>query len=159
MALAGATTVETLTVAYQRSAGETVVIDDSSADAERPAGGACSGCNFIGGTMTKDATAVVDYFLHNFDVTSPTQLTRAGVIAALQAKTFEDWTGIRIADSEWERLVRAYGETQTLLMTSPTKPDAASIKQDVVDNWKRDDNDDRIFGRSALIQTGFDPKR
>lgn len=127
------------------------------------------GCNFIGGTTTQDAQAVVEYFMHNFYVTSPTKLTRAQVIAALQAKKFEDWLGNRIADSEWDSLVpqnvdtgtvpvkemkvtidgrsaaatmrtrfeRAHGQTQTLPMTSPTKPDAAAIKKYVVDSWKR----------------------
>lgn len=62
-------------------------------------------CNYIDGTSTTNAGAVVEYFLHNFVVTSPTKLTRDQVIAALQAKKFTDWLGNAIADSEWNSLV------------------------------------------------------
>lgn len=127
------------------------------------------GCNFIGGTTTKDSKAVVEYFLHNFYVTSPTRLTRDEVIAALKAKHYKDWLGNAIGDSEWDSLVpknievdtttvkeltvtidgrqekatmrtrfeRARGRTMTSQMPSPTKPDAAAIKTFVVDSWKR----------------------
>lgn len=127
------------------------------------------GCNFIGGTSTKDAKAVVEYFLHNFVVVSPKKLTRAELLAALQAKGYKDWLGNAVGSTEWESLVpqnidtgtvpvkelsvtidgrsdparmytrfeRGRGYTQTLLMSSPSKPDAAAIKQYVVDSWKR----------------------
>ncbi len=71
------------------------------------------GCNFIGGTTTKDSKAVVEYFLHNFYVTSPTTLTRAAVITALQAKKYTDWLGTAVADSEWESLVPKDVNTST----------------------------------------------
>ncbi len=63
------------------------------------------GCNFIGGTTTKNSKAVVEYFMHNFFVTSPITLTRAQVIAALKAKKYKDWLGADITDSEWDSLV------------------------------------------------------
>ena len=62
-------------------------------------------CNLIGGTTTKNAKGVVEYFMHNFVVTSPVKLTRDQVIAALKAKKFTDWLGNPVADTEWNDLV------------------------------------------------------
>ena len=62
-------------------------------------------CNYVGGTSKDNAKGIVEYFMHNFIVTSPTKLTRDQVIAALQAKKFKDWLGNSMADSEWSSLV------------------------------------------------------
>ena len=64
-------------------------------------------CAFLGGTNKTNAKAVVEYFMHNFSVMSPTTLTRDEVIVAMKAKKFTDWLGNPVGDTEWADLVPA----------------------------------------------------
>jgi len=104
-----------------------------------------------------DATArrgaeMVEYFQHDFEVTSQKPMTRPEIIQAFQAGKFRDWLGAPVPDSEWEQLVpknvgylksapvkpmsvRVQGRDATMKQTN--KPDAASIRDFLIASLAR----------------------
>ena len=67
--------------------------------------------DFIGRRSPTQYAAAIEYFMHDFTVTSKTSLNRAAVLEALKKRQYSDWLGTRMPD-DWSSLVpRAFGDS------------------------------------------------